>query len=518
MRDDLLDGPRSPRSEGLGGRGGALRGTTALSTIALVLGAGQLLGCEVDSFFDPSRTGRFEHMPTTIPILARIDVIEQDDKPWGATTGVFPEDLLPSDLTYRFGPGDFVTVEIQGLLAPGEWSATTRRIDASGSLRLRGVGDIRAAGLTMQQLEDRITKRLEEQMIEPLVDVDLQEGAAFHYVVYGAIPAPGLFTLRSTDFRLIDALAVAGGVPLATQKIFVIRDVPLTEKVKPAFERDRGAAPPEPAPRDEPPVDIERLIEQLDNEPDGVRPALLPRIDLEPGELEPVAAPGQAPVDVDELAARHQLLPGGLEGDAIFIFIPERHEWVRVLSRDAPAAEEPVEAGFAAESPSDLIRQRIIEVPYQRLSRGDSSYNIVIRPNDRVYVGGPMAGFVYVDGEIARPGVYSLPTAGRLTLSRLVAAAGGLGALAIPERVDLTRIVGENREATIRLNLAAIRQKTEPDLYLKPDDHIIIGTSWVATPLAIIRSGFRATYGFGFLLDRNFGNDVFGAPPVNRVN
>ena len=34
--------------------------------------------------------------------------------------------------------------------------------------------------------------------------------------------------------------------------------------------------------------------------------------------------------------------------------------------------------------------------------------------------------------------------------------------------------------------------------------------------LAVVRGGLRATYGFGFLLDRNFGNDVFGAPPTNR--
>ena len=82
--------------------------------------------------------------------------------------------------------------------------------------------------------------------------------------------------------------------------------------------------------------------------------------------------------------------------------------------------------------------------------------------------------------------------------------------------MDLTRIVGENREANLRLNLGAIRQRTEPDVYLKPDDHIIMGTSWFATPLAVFRNGFRMTYGFGFLLDRNFGNDVFGAPPTNR--
>ena len=36
------------------------------------------------------------------------------------------------------------------------------------------------------------------------------------------------------------------------------------------------------------------------------------------------------------------------------------------------------------------------------------------------------------------------------------------------------------------------------------------------TSLSVLRSGFRATYGFGFLLDRNFGNDVFGAPPLNE--
>jgi hypothetical protein len=31
----------------------------------------------------------------------------------------------------------------------------------------------------------------------------------------------------------------------------------------------------------------------------------------------------------------------------------------------------------------------------------------------------------------------------------------------------------------------------------------------------VIRNGFRMTYGFGFLIDRNWGNDIFGAPPTN---
>jgi hypothetical protein len=67
----------------------------------------------------------------------------------------------------------------------------------------------------------------------------------------------------------------------------------------------------------------------------------------------------------------------------------------------------------------------------------------------------------------------------------------------------------------VRVNLKAIRNRGEPDIFMRPDDHLIIGTNFFATPLAVIRNGFRMSYGFGFLLDRNFGNDVFGAPPEN---
>ena len=139
---------------------------------------------------------------------------------------------------------------------------------------------------------------------------------------------------------------------------------------------------------------------------------------------------------------------------------------------------------------------------------------MVIRPGDIIYVEPPETGFLYIDGEINRIGVYELQnTNGRLTLSRFVSAAGGLSPTAIPNRVDLVRMLGNDREATMRIDLAAIRNRSEPDVYMQANDHVIIGTNFFATPLAVIRNGFRMTYGFGFLLDRNFGNDVFGPPP-----
>ena len=499
-----------------------------LAAITIVV----LTGCEIDSFFNPAVTGRYEFTPTTIPIVERIDVIEREEEPWSQATGVTPQDLLPSDLTYRISPGDFLSVEIFELLVPGQTSLTQRRVDAAGHFRLPVLGDVRAAGLTAPELQDELERIVEEQVMRnPLIHVVVEEPGGFNYTIFGAVGGTGIYSLRRPDLRILDAIVQAGGVPLTTQKIYVIRQVPLTDDVtfQPARERPRRGAPPR-----EQPVDIEELIRQLEEgQEDGVHPGMLaqesgPVIDID--ELEPARAPQPPVVDIDELAppsapppadddvdtvtAQPVVEPTQPRGGESYIYIEERGEWVPI--RTEPEQRPPFPDEPEPAVPEKLFVERIIEIPYHRLKQGDSSYNIVIRPLDKIYVREQLFGVVYIDGSILRPGVYSLPATGRLTLSRLVAAAGGPGPLAFPNRVDLTRIVGENREANLRLNLGAIRQRTQPDVYLKPDDHIIMGTSWFATPLAIFRNGFRMTYGFGFLLDRNFGNDVFGAPPTNR--
>jgi polysaccharide biosynthesis/export protein len=345
------------------------------------------------------------------------------------------------------------------------------------------------------------------------------------YTVYGYVQTPGVFSLQDPDLRLLDALAIAGGAPVTTERVFVIRTVPLTEEQRPIFAPSRTGGEGATQPAGEAPVDVTDLIDRLPNQPSSpppppgtqpdVRPGMLqdpppatqPMIDID--DLEPARVqPGTPPVDVDE--TRPPRPPEDASGDT-FIYVEERGEWVRVRG-EGDNRQQPAGAGPDARS---IVRERIIQIDYQRLSKGDSSQNIVIRPDDRIYIDGPEQGFIYIDGEVNRPGVFGMPSVGTLTLSRAITAAGGLGPIAIPERVDLTRKVGPLREATIRLNLAAIRQRTEPDVVLRPDDHIIIGTSFWATPLAVVRNGFRVTYGFGFLFDRNFADDVFDVRVVN---
>ena len=484
----------------------------SLLVVTLVVGVAHLLGCEVDSFFNPSKTGRFEPTATMIPILERLDVIEQEADPFAAATQVTPADLLPSDLEYRLTAGDIITVEVLDLMQPGQVTVATQAISAGGMFRLPVIGDLPAAGLTAQEFQDHLFRIIHETVVlNPVVNVVVEQGGGFNYTLYGAVGGTGMYSLRRADFRLMNALVLAGGVPPFTQQIYVIRQTPLSQEVEFApGRRGDGQAPSDR----EPPVDVDTLIEQMQRgDNNGVNPGLLPQ-DAQPlvdiDQLEPVRISDRPVVDVEELNTRRQPPLGDPQSGDTFIYDQERGEWVRVRSDEAGG---PAQDGPAGQLP--LFAQRIIEIPYDKLKNGDSSYNIVIRPNDRIYVKEPVQGLVYIEGEIARAGVHRLPPDSRLTLSRLVTAAGGLGPLATPERVDLTRIVGRNLEATVRLNLGAIRQRTEPDVFLKPDDHIIIGTSWIATPLAIFRNGFRVTYGFGFLLDRNFGNDVFGAPPVN---
>lgn len=501
---------------------------TIVMLLFVMTSAVAMNGCEVDSFFNPSVTGYYESTPSSMPILTRIDVIERESGFTPDVTKPTAEDLVPNELVYRVAPGDVVRVEIYELVSANQTDVSVRVIDQAGSIRLPTLGDIQAAGLTVDELQERIIKRLTELISDPLVTVVLEDGRSFQFTIYGAVAGTGLYALTRPDFRIMDALSLAGGTASTTQKIMIIREVAIDEAVRPGYERSDGVPDAASDGTGENDVsDIDALIDALGG--DAASPSAMSQSD-------------EPPVDVDDLKSvsvedRPGATPGTdrvrsassqeASGDA-FVFDEDRQEWVRISAEEVAELERSggaIRPNTDRESVAEIQEQRvspyatrIIELDYPALARGDSNLNVVIRPGDRVFIDTPEIGVVYIDGEINRPGVYQLPIAGKLTLSRLVAAAGGLNPIAIPERVDFTRKISADREATLRVNLAAIRNRAEPDIFMRRDDHVHIGTNFFAAPLAVIRNGFRFTYGFGFLLDRNFGNDVFGPPPTNIGN
>jgi polysaccharide biosynthesis/export protein len=488
---------------------GMPRGLWLLAMLLMAIVAG---GCEVNSFFDPSKTGYFGSTPVTMPVLDRIAAIEPSTDLWGETSQVSADDLVPSNLSYRLHPGDVVDVQIYELYKPGQFHPVTTRVDQGGLIHIPDVGSVMAAGMTVPELQKEVVERLaREVMKNPTVQISVIDGGALAYVLYGHINQPGRFTLQDPTLRLVDALAMAGGVPLSTRRVYIIRQVAVDRSMQPKWESSSNGT--KTSPKAAPPVDIESLINQLQD--DGKNPT--PKsVSPSPGAW---SKAGDPPIDVEDVSPASVKLPSvkGEAGDADdsstpFLYLPDKKQWVRA---EPTASSGKGKKDASAVHDGRLVIERVIEVPYQRLAHGDTSLNLVIRPGDQIYVDGPPTGYVYISGEINAPNAYPLPAADPLTLSRFIAMAGGLGALAIPDRVDLVRQVDEGREATIRLNLGAIRRRTEPDVIMKPNDHVLVGTNWFAYPLAVFRNGLRMNYGFGFLLDRNFGNDVFGPPPTN---
>ncbi len=68
------------------------------------------------------------------------------------------------------------------------------------------------------------------------------------------------------------------------------------------------------------------------------------------------------------------------------------------------------------------------------------------------------------------------------------------------------------------VDLDKIAQGLQPDFFIKPNDLINVGTHPTSIFRAVLRNAFRASYGFGFIYDRNFTfpdagqyNDIGGA-------
>lgn len=534
----------------------------------------------MDSFIDPSIIGRWEETPTSMPILDRISVIEDDTGESIEYSDVAPEDLIPESREYRIAPGDRLLVTLYDFEDRQGGTEFTRDVDLQGNVDLPQLGLINIANKTVSEAQEEIGRSLSRLVRDPLVSVVPVAQRQQTFSVVGAVETPGPYFIPRPDYRLLEAVTASGRFPETIEEIYVIRQLALDESVttgavpanqsgtsqtrspttpsntaKPADSEslinlidelsgsekpaegqktspDGGgnSTPPaeEPAPeatKDTPGNDApaEELPESSPTpEPKGSAPSVLrPSIDLVGSQPERTTAAqpeqGQPPaidlVGGDAPAQATGAAPSA-SSEPTWVFV--NGEWVMVKSQRAAAASGDKNAPAAATDTGAMVTQRVIRIPVKALLSGDARYNIVVRKGDTIRVPSPTAGLVYLTGQVQRPGPYNLPDVGKLTLLRAIDSAGGLSAIAIPERCDITRIVGKDRQATVRVDLRAVSEQTEPDFYLKPDDRINVGTNFWALPLAVIRGGFRTNYGFGFVVDRNFGNDVFGPPPENR--
>lgn len=120
-------------------------------------------------------------------------------------TAPAPEET-PKPLIYRIGIGDVLDISV--------WR--TAELDKSVIVRPDGiisyplVGDIPAAGLTLTELDERLTEALREFVRSPEVSVAIARFGGTKVILLGEIKTPGVVAIPGRG-NLIDVIALGGG-------------------------------------------------------------------------------------------------------------------------------------------------------------------------------------------------------------------------------------------------------------------------------------------------------------------
>jgi polysaccharide biosynthesis/export protein len=463
-----------------------------------------VVGCQkslFNGFLDPSQVGRFPMQSVPQNIQGVVSIM---DEPLDISAAVDPAaaDLEVSYKDYVLGPGDSIRVTVFELMAEGTESTFDRQLSESGYASIPILGSVKFEGMTARDAEAHVANLLSPTILRnPRVSVVIIDRRHQTFEMLGGFAATGSYLIPRPNFRLMDALAIARDVQPGIETIYVLRSYDYTAASAAAQSQPAAGVASLPAMETQPAAG------------DAVVPSTAaPASQSMPSEaeLQGVMAGTAGGTGAAEPAARKPIY---IEG-----------QWVEVpatasAAATAPASEAsgmtggPAVAGTApATAAVDWVaaitegsHQRVLRIPVRDLMRGDPRLNVVIHPNDKVFAWlGPVGEF-YVMGNVFRPGVFSL-TGRRITVRQAITAAGGLSPLAWPDRCELIRRYNDNQEEIIRLNLDAIFAGAQPDVVLKPNDTINVGTNAVAPFMATVRNAFRMTYGFGFVYDRNYAD------------
>jgi len=108
---------------------------------------------------------------------------------------------------YRIGPNNLIEIEV----LEAENLRRTVRVNAAGTISLPLIGQLQVAGLTAQEMEERIAARYSEKYMQnPQVSIFIKEFTSESITVEGAVQRPGMFPLTG-PMTLLRVIAVAGG-------------------------------------------------------------------------------------------------------------------------------------------------------------------------------------------------------------------------------------------------------------------------------------------------------------------
>ncbi|MFC1496832.1 polysaccharide biosynthesis/export family protein [Candidatus Margulisiibacteriota bacterium] len=127
------------------------------------------------------------------------------------------EDEEDRTVEYTIGMSDVLLISVWR--EPDLKQQTVVRPDGRISFPL--AGDVKAAGLSFRQLNNKLVRRLKRYLKYPVVSISLVRLGGRKVIVMGEVKSPGVYTLAD-DNTIMEALAMAGGLTSDAVKSSVI--------------------------------------------------------------------------------------------------------------------------------------------------------------------------------------------------------------------------------------------------------------------------------------------------------
>ncbi|MDY6914609.1 MAG: polysaccharide biosynthesis/export family protein, partial [Planctomycetota bacterium] len=148
------------------------------------------------------------------PILPSVGLVDQAQELVPNATFPTEGDWEYSDADYVIGPTDVLDISILDVLQEGLETILRRQVSSSGFIDLPLLEDrVKASGLTKEQLKETITQAYNPDILrDPVVSITIAAQRQSTFSILGAVAQPGTYNIVRKDMRLLETLALAGGV------------------------------------------------------------------------------------------------------------------------------------------------------------------------------------------------------------------------------------------------------------------------------------------------------------------
>jgi polysaccharide export outer membrane protein len=336
---------------------------------------------------------------------------------------------------YRIAPGDVVSVVVWGQ----ERFSQECQVNGVGTITYSVLGEVKAAGLTLTELQSSLESGLRKYLKQPQVSVTVRQYGALGTSVFvlGEVRSPGAYPLVSSA-GLVQALAAAGGPTAKASEQITIAKARTGELLTVGL--------------------VEAVSAGLSSS----------GVSVEPGDVVIVNRKPEADQD-----RRYSVL-GEVPTPGIFDMPADGDAHVLDAMQKAGLLEANGSAGGPAEGSGSVLDQRsrladlehavllrgeeVVPLDLAALLQGDVSQDLLLQPGDVITVPRRQLVTVYATGEVRSAGRYFMPVDS--TVLDLLNAAQGVTQGANLGGAAVLRLV-EGKPTPVSVDLGALLGRAE---------------------------------------------------------